>query len=157
MSGSITERPLKDGRAEVSVILHTKNALTFACPADQLSIFPPEDRTLWFGNLAPAVAAGAAPALGESHLPVVFANTAPGAPLPDLVVAFIIGPFELELRQLSFRSNSTGPLHAAAGLGPEGAPGRCIVSQTGLFMTAFKGATADAFPAEVIDLRAIGK
>jgi hypothetical protein len=39
---------------------------------------------------------------------------------------------------------------------PDGTPGQCNVIQTGLFMTHFKGATADGFPAERVDLRQAG-
>jgi len=88
---------------------------------------------------------------------VSFTNTAPGDPLPDLVNAFILGNAlpGRELRTLGFNSSGDGPLRAAAGV-PDGTPGRCSVIQTGLFMTHFKGATADGFPAERVDLRQAG-
>src|SRR5262249_41646002 len=114
--GTMTERPLADGRAEVSVILHTTDALTWA------SMFPPPAAgpTL-FGNTAADVQSGATPALGDSVLQVVFKNTAPGAALPDPVNAFILGnaaPGQ-ELVFIAFRGTATGPLHAPADLGPE--------------------------------------
>ena len=48
------------------------------------------------------------------------------------------------------------PAHGVAGYGPDGTPGRLIISQTGFFRTTFKGATADAFPAEFVEVRATG-
>jgi len=156
-SGSITERPLPDGRAESTVILHTKRALTWAAgPAPDPNVTPPS-----FGYRPAEIAADPSkvPALGESHLHVVFKNPAPGADLPDLVDAFILGnaaPGQ-ELVFLAFRGTATGPLRAPSGLGPEGTPGRCFVVQTGiLFRGPFKGATADGFPAELVELRRIG-
>src|SRR5262249_13012047 len=110
-----------------------------------------------------------APALGDIHLRVVFKNTAPGAPLPDLVcinkgpgcpnVADCPAGFEIDF--FSVNASATGPLHAEADLGPEGSAGRLDVVQTGLIKPAinngFKGALSDAFPAERVDLRRIGR
>ncbi len=159
--GNITERPLPDGRAEVTVILHTENALAYLTPFDlngpinQAQINP-----LLFGFRPQDLLADPTiePALGDSHLKVAFKNTSPGAPLPDLIVAFLLGnpaPGQ-ELISISFHASATGQLRAASGF-PEGAPGRLTVAQTGLFMTQFKGATADGFPAERVELRRVGQ
>jgi hypothetical protein len=157
IDGTVTERPLANGRAEVSVILHTTNALTWASdPNFDLNTSP----TL-FGDRVKEVLKGATPALGDSVLQVKFNNTAPGAPLPDLVNAFVLGnalPGQ-ELTFISFRGTATGPLHAIAVLGPEGTPGLCLVIQTGL--VAKLGGNGrpgiDGFPAELVELRAIGQ
>lgn len=156
VDGTVMERPLADGRAEVTVVLHTKNALTWVVPlpANDLATDP-----LVMGYRGTDLLANPSltPALSEANMKVVFKNTAPGAPLPDLVTAFILGntlPGQ-ELVMLSFRSSGFGPLRALAGV-PEGTPGRCDVTQTGLFMTHFKGATADGFPAERIDIGPVG-
>jgi len=156
MSGSVTERPLADGRAEVSVILHTDRALTWtiALPPTDLATDP-----LLYGYRGTDLLADPSltPALSSSDLQVVFKNTAPGAALPDLVDAFILGnaaPGQ-ELGMLSFRSRGSGPLRAAFGVA-DGTPGRCTVVNTGLFQTPFKGAVADAFPAEHVQLQVVG-
>lgn len=84
----------------------------------------------------------------------------PGADLPDLVNAFILGNTASgqELVFIAFRGTATGPLRAPANLGPEGTPGRCFVVQTGFFLRShFMGATADGFPAELVELRRIGR
>lgn len=172
VSGSVTERPLADGRAEVTVNLHTKKTLAWAVDYDlsqPLSQF--NTNPLLFGVRAQDLIANpnATPALGTVHLHVVFKNTAPGAPLPDLVslasgpdcpdLALLPPGFELET--LSINGSFSGPLHADAGLGPDGTPGNLIVTQTGLIRTAinneFKGALSDAFPAERVELRRLGK
>jgi hypothetical protein len=171
VSGSVTERPLADGRAEVTVNLHTNNALAWATTLDLSSPLDPQfnSNPLTFGSRAQDVATGATPALGDSHLRVVFKNTAPGAPLPDLI-CINAGPgcptaapcpagFEIDF--LSVQENAAGPLRAASGLGPDGTPGRLIVDQIGLIKPAiangFKGALVDAFPVENIELRRIGR
>jgi len=87
--GTITERPLADGRAEVSVILHTTNALAWVS-SNEMPTDVNTNPTL-FGNRAVDVLGGATPALGDSVLRVVIKNTAPEAALPDLVDAFIWG------------------------------------------------------------------
>ncbi len=171
VAGSVLERPLADGRAEVSVNLHTRNALVWV---DELDLTLPLDpqfngNPLWFGARVLDVAGGATPALGDSLTRLVFKNTAPGAPLPDLVclnagpscptVAPCPAGFELDF--ISLYETATGPLHAIAGLGPEGTPGRLTVTQTGLIKPAiqnsFMGALSDAFPAERVELRRVGR
>lgn len=160
MSGSITERPLAGGKVQVKVILHTKNALTWVIPynCDTPGDFPYRDNQLLFGNRASDVLAGATPALGGSELQVVF-NMAAGQPMPDLAYVLFVEPRpDFELISIYFYANSSGPLHAASGLGSEGAPARAVVVQTGVNMRGpFKGATADGFPAERIDLHPTGK
>jgi hypothetical protein len=155
--GSVTERPLPDGRAQVSVNLHTRNALTWV---GDLSTGDFATGTLLFGNRAQDVLAGAEPALGESHFQAVFRIAAPGAPIPDRVAnGFCVGPNPAgcELISLSFRANASGVLHAAFGVA-EGTPGRAVVSQTGvLFRGPFKGATADGFPVELIQMHVTGQ
>jgi hypothetical protein len=172
VAGTVHERPLADGRALVTVDLHTKNALGWAIdfdPAGPASQF--NDSPLLFGWRAQDLIADPSrtPALGDEHFRVVFTNTYPGAPLPDLVcinqgpdcpnVAPCPSGFELEF--LTAQASITGPLHELAGLGPEGTTGRLTVTQTGLIQPAirngFKGALADAFPAERVELRRIGR
>jgi len=153
VSGTVSERALKDGRAEVTVNLTASRALTWgiACDANFATGTP------LFGYRAAELAANPSlqPGLATVSMHVVFDNGAPGAPLPDLVNAFILGnagPGQ-QLVTLSFRADALGPLRATFGV-PEGTPGQVVVSQTGLFNTKFKGATADAFPAEIVSIKA---
>jgi hypothetical protein len=91
--GSITERPLADGRAEVVITLQTQNALTWV--ADLGGVDPNESHCIpcqvLFGATGTDVKDEATPALGDSFLQLVLKNTAIGAPLPDLFSAFVIG------------------------------------------------------------------
>lgn len=151
--GTITEKPLTDGRAEVTVRLHTANALTWVIDGcDDFGTNP-----LLFGNRAQDVLnAGAEPALGDVSLQVRFINTAPGAPMPDLLQLIIAPEPGQEFPSfLSFNVRATGRLHSNFGVA-EGTPGRAESIQTGLFMTRFMGATADGFPAEQINLSVVG-
>jgi hypothetical protein len=150
--GRVIERPLRDGRARVTVLLFTKNALAWVAEGcDFLG-------TLLFGNRAPDVLSGAVPALADSFLQFVFINTAPEAPLPDLIQITSGNALPgQELIAAHFEATATGQLHADFGVS-EGTPGLMKVSETGtLFRTHFKGATADGFPAEFISLHVIGK
>jgi hypothetical protein len=154
MSGKVTERPLPDGMARVKVILHTKQALAWAMPIDGSPDFANDP--LAFGFRAQDIAADPTivPALGDSHLKVVFINTSPGAPLPDLVACLAgTGPCTdgFEFISIKFHGQATGALHELAGLGPEGTPGRLIVDQIG------NGKTPDGFPVERVELKRIGK
>lgn len=158
IDGTITERPLADGRAEVTVLLHTTNALTWVASGGDNGACDFATDQLLFGNRVPDVLPPVVvdAALGDSFLKVVFINTAPGDPLPDLE-QLIFDPLQgQELRSISLRAQANGTLRLAFGV-PDGTPGRAEVSQTGLFMTRFKGATADAFPAERINLQVVGK
>jgi hypothetical protein len=156
LDGSVTEVPLADGRARVSVTLHTRNALTWA--SDVSSSFP---GPILFGHRLDQVIGGADAALGESLLKITFKNTAPGAPLPDNIqLGFCPDPGQ-ELEIYSFQGRANGSLRAAFGV-PEGSPGRLEVVQTGLIRVAGVAnpdsrVALDAFPAEKITIQRTGK
>jgi hypothetical protein len=151
VKGTVMERRLPDGRAEVTVCISTQRALAFGS-----SWAGTDDwQTLWFGYQAPEVAAGATPALGDCEFTAVFCNTKPGAPLPNLAAATNIpgsAPPGFEMRYMSFFCVSKGPLRAESGLGPEGAPGMCVISQVGLYTPDNQGGT---WPIEVVEIKAL--
>ena len=154
-SGTVTERPLADGRAWVEVSLSTDNALTWV--ADGFDFNGP----LLFGSRAPEAADGADSALGRSHYAVKFINTAPGADLPDLIQLAFFPEAAQELISLKNNNQASGPLAAIFGVA-EGTPGRTHGVQVGLNGNPQCGAespsaVADCFPAEKIFLRAVGK
>lgn len=140
MTGSVTERPLADGRAEVHVRLHTSNALSWA--VDGFDFNGP----LLFGNRAPDVLSGMEAALGDSLLHVKFINTAPGDPLPDLIQLVFFPQPGQELLFLSFQASAFGPRS-------DGTPGGLKVIQTGLFLNTSEA----AFPVEKINLFSVGR
>jgi len=154
ISGTVTERPLPDGTAEVTVLLHTKNANAWVIELDLNGdvLGQIAERPTLFGHRPADVLAGAAQAVLDTVLHVVFINSAPGAPLPDLIE--INGT--PAVRFLSFKANGQGPLTAEFGVA-EGTLGRCTITQTGLFMTHGHGAALeDSFPAESIRLNVAG-
>ena len=166
VEGSIVEVPLSDGRAQVTVVLHTTNAVTFASKWDASTGLdaPPgqsaQNNTRLFGYTVSQILEDPRhnhPALAESHLVLVFKNTAPRAPMPDLVKWLALGMADsrLELDSLYFDANAAGTLHAAANLGPEGTAGRCIVSQFALFTGPVQGPDGGFFT-EIVDLHPTG-
>jgi hypothetical protein len=153
-SGSVIEQTLSDGRILVHVELHTINALTFGMriTAPDFGNFATDP--LIFGARAQDVLLGATPGIGECHASFVWKQD-PGDLLDFEFAVFNGGP-GFELVDYSFRAMATGPLTAAAGLGPAGTPGHLRVSQSCFLRTTFKGATADTCPAEYVEIRAIG-
>jgi hypothetical protein len=149
-SGRVTERALADGRAAVHVVLHTNNALAWATAEDF-------NNPLLFGARAPDVCNGAEPSLGSITMIIDFVNTEPGAPLPDLL-QLLIAPADGQEGPsfLATRARAKGELREAFGV-VDGTPGLFSTVQNGLFMTSGMGATADGFPVERINLRAIGR
>jgi hypothetical protein len=150
VTGSVMERPLADGRAEVTVTIHTTNALTYvlAEPSGNLTFGYTGGELIADHSLAPAVS--------DANLKFVFTNTAPGDPLPSMITLAFGTPLPGQAQlQVKVASSGFGPLRAASG-SPEGTPGRCGVVQTGLYITSGMGATADAFPVENINVGPVG-
>jgi hypothetical protein len=139
-SGSVTERDLPDGTAEILVIHHFADTYVVA-----------RDQTLG-GNPAPAILGynaaelfnhpelQSATASGTINARFIIAQ--PGDPLPDLNT--------INFLTVSARFQGSGPLRSAFGVA-EGTPGRLLVNQTGLFNIRGQGnGVADGFPAELV-------
>jgi hypothetical protein len=149
-SGTIVERPLKDGRAEVTVVLHTKNAPAWVRynPWNDLNgdglgtsneVTAPS--TWVWGARAAELAAGAAPTLVDVEYTLVFISPRMGAPMPDLLQfsfdpAYQDTPGNLKRLSTSIRAWGVGELRPEAvqiGLGDAGEPRALDVVQVGLF------------------------
>jgi hypothetical protein len=159
IDGTVTERPLDDDRAEVTVLLHTKNANAWVIELDQSGDVSAQiaNKPTLFGHRPADVLAGKGQALADTFLHVRFINTAPGAPLPDLIQLQFFPEEGQELQFLAFNAHSQGPLTAEFGV-LEGTLGKCTVTQTGLLVTNGQGqALEDGFPVEDISLQVIGK
>jgi hypothetical protein len=152
-SGQVLETLMKDGRAEIRVTLKTQNALTWVADGGDSGDF---NGPLLFGFRALDVEDGAEPVLGDCLLKVVFINTAPGAPLPDLIQLLAFPEEGQELRAFSIIAKAKGELRQAFGV-PEGTPGLAKVTDVGLFMPPSKSPGWDGFPVERIDLEVVGK
>ncbi len=149
-SGTVTERDLPDGTAEILVIHRFTN--THVVARDQTLPTPP-------GEPAPAILGyNATELFGHPELQSAVANgmiqvkfiiAHPGDPLPDLSASNFLS--------LSARIQGSGPLRAAFGV-DEGTPGKLLVSQTGLFNIPGQGnGVADSFPAELVRVYQAGQ
>jgi hypothetical protein len=143
-SGTVSERPLSDGRAEVTVNLHTHNAFAWA------TTFLPDftNGDLLFGYTPAQLQANPSlqPPLADSDLHVVVTIPAPGAPLPDLVKSINL---ENSL-PVSFSFHAT-----ATGTTPTGQQATLVVSETALFGIPIV-IRDGGFTAEVVDVQIHG-
>jgi hypothetical protein len=143
-TGTVVERPLSDGTAEVTVLVHTADAFVYVTDFNLKPLF---------GNTPADVAAGATAGVGKCLLHLVFNNSAPGAPLPDLLDIFISG----KTRFIAMNSTATGPLNANFGVST-GTPGLFQMTQTGVLQSHGSGGPrGDFFPAEHINLTVEGR
>jgi len=150
ISGTIVERPLKDGRAEVTVVLHVKRAPAWVRfnPWNDLNgdglgtsneVTAPS--TWVWGARAAELAAGAAPTLVDAEYTLVFINPSMGAPMPDLLQfsfdpVYMDAPGDLKRLSVSIAAWGVGELRPEAvqiGLGDAGEPRALDVVQVGLF------------------------
>ena len=137
-SGSVTERDLPDGTAEILVNEQFTNTFAYALDATTPPFGPllGYRATSLFGQ--PDHPVGTA----SGMLQVKFLIPYPGAPLPDFPDAYLLS--------VKGRINGEGPLRASFGV-PEGTPGKFVVSQTGLFDISGRGrGILDGFPAELV-------
>ncbi len=160
MRGSVTERPLADGRAEVHVLLFTDRANTWVIDLDATANILAQiaSKPTLFGKRP---GAAGLPALGSCTLQVKFTQGAPGAPLPDLLQLQNAPQPGQSLDFIGFQTTAFGPLTTEFGM-VNGTPGRCTIRQTGLLETALRVSprsrvALDAFPAELIELRLVGR
>ncbi len=137
-SGTVIERPLADGRSEDTILLVTHNAIAFMVDT---STFPTNcssggqvhytDCPAIFGYNLPELANGVGrPVLVTSVMVVTLVNTAPGAPLPDLLwMPSTPSPVGAYFQTLRLKAIAIGPARAAFGV-PDGTPGLANVDVT---------------------------
>jgi hypothetical protein len=145
-SGTVTERPLPDGRAEVAVVLNTRNALAWAAYTEWVG-----QPDYLFGHDFVDVFYGASLALGDCTLQLKFINTAPNAPLPDFWDLVMDPQPGVELLSVYF-------IGTAHGLRADGSPGLMQITQIGQLVAAPpKPPFFDAYPVEHILLKQVGR
>jgi hypothetical protein len=138
--GTVTERDLPDGTAEIQVVHHFTN--TYVVARDNTQPGNPAPATLGFNQVELFGHPELPSAVASGVLQVKFIIAHPGDPLPDLSTINVLS--------LSTRFQGSGPLRAAFGVA-EGTPGRLLVNQTGLFNIPGQGnGVADSFPAELV-------
>jgi hypothetical protein len=150
ISGQIEEMPLPDGRAEVHIVLHARNALAFAGVWDFSAPWHEATVTLLFGHTWEEVLDGAPAALGDATLELRIINTAPLAPLPDFYQAAWFGDPK-QFLFVSFKARAAGTL-------ADGSRGSLEVTETGpLAASPPKPPFFDSWATEHILLKHVGK
>jgi len=147
IKGTLSELPMPDGRAKVTVTISVENALSIGSRWDDNI----QNWVTEFGydftelSLDPTLQA----TTGWGKFKLVFYNSAMGAPIPN--VAFDV-PFE-DFVEFHFHSSAHGFMRAASGYA-EGAPATMKVDMVGLFKNKNHniplGTTADGFAVENI-------
>jgi hypothetical protein len=154
LTGRITERPLADGRATVHAVLKIENTLAWV--ADLAEPWTVKDAPMYFGSRASDVLAGAPPALCDAHFELKFINTAPGAPLPDLIQLLFFAEPGQRLLFVSIRCNAQGLLHETFGV-EEGTPGRANILEHDMLIPPHGEDGVLKIPVTLIELRTAGR
>jgi hypothetical protein len=157
--GSISERALSDGTAEVKIMLRAQKVLTF--------VLRWSDITLLFGGTPAQIFdfpgwedlntpewenAKGTQTLGDAVFEITFINSAPGDPIPDIIEILT----SRRVTKVNFNSSAFGPLTAAAGLGPDGTPGHAWSNQVARFTIVHGHLAIDGCAVENIRLQPVG-
>jgi hypothetical protein len=152
-SGSIKETLMNDGRAKVTVDLHTENALTFAFTSatGNFGDAPPD-----FGYRPGDLLADHSlkPALGTCDFSITFYNPAMDEAIPD--IRLLLENQIQDVVKLTVNSTSTGTFHALSGFS-EGTQGTVTNHQIGQIFKLFNGNDKNdknIFPQERITYKA---
>jgi hypothetical protein len=149
-SGTVTERVLNDGRALITVVLHTENALTYVEDFNA-----PIGEAIRLGATPTQVLAGAPVALGSSTLRLTYIAPAPGMPLVAVSQVVYFEADKYEIVRLSFDAQAEGVLHAASGY-PEGTLGRVRAKEVDRHTPGLLR-RGDPYRVEYVRLSAIGR
>ncbi len=123
ITGTVKERPLPGGRAEIHITVHARNILAWMTHIESYVLDP-----LVFGYRVTDVLAGAPPSLGDFHMNIRFIVPEQNAPIPDLFQLIVMPEPEQELLHLSVNMSAVGILHEGSGY-PEGTLGLVRVVQ----------------------------
>jgi hypothetical protein len=108
-AGTVKEKLLPDGRAEVMVELLTTDAIAWVVNGTDFANDPVIFGVRWEVVRRRCVFNGT-PVLGNSRLTVTFINTAPDAPLPDLIQLLVEPETGQELLAISLHAEAVGEL-----------------------------------------------
>lgn len=146
ITGRLTIRALADGRAHVSALLHSRDALCWGRQGGVLA----------FGATPATVATGTTPALGTAVTQFEFLMPSVGSDLPDFFTE--LGSDDYPILSLKTAADCRGELKAGSGY-PVGTPGFAHTTQQALFATGVpSGCPAeDCWPVEVVFFKPIGK
>jgi hypothetical protein len=148
--GTVTERARKDGRADVHVVLHSRNVLAYAYDTAHAN-------KIVFGHTGAQIAGGADAALADVLLTVDFINSAPGAPLPSLSRLSFFPSANYTLTKTNLVTSADGTFRAAYGVA-DGTVGKMQITQRGIYDSpGLANNHPDLFPAEHINLIVTGR
>lgn len=140
LSGTVIQRPLPNGTAEITVQLSLQNAVVWAYQGSNLV----------FGHVPLDIVNGYSPALATVNFNFRFTISAPGAPLADLATIVFTQHTQVFVQ---LNAIGQGPFLAAYGV-PDGTPGIAQTTQTGVYQSQGNGGPlGDYFPAGHIDFQ----
>jgi hypothetical protein len=130
VTGTVKERTVADGSAEITIQLSISKALVFSVAGCDLASGPFE-----FGRRAQEVLIGATPSLGDAIFYARYIVPVSGHPLQDLVqIVFFAIPGEA-IAETRLKARFQGQLRAAFGV-PDGTPGKLMIKEKLVFDTA---------------------
>jgi hypothetical protein len=147
VDGRITVRPLADGRAYVTIMTKTKNAICWGGQGDGTGYITGIYLHA-FGYTPPQIVNGAEASLGDGMTIEEFIMPSPDSSLYDMY------PYE----RVSTVINCSGQLRYGSGY-PDGTPGRAHTTQEGLYSTGVPSGcpAGDCWPTERVDFFPVGK
>jgi hypothetical protein len=151
--GSVFQRNLDDGRAEVTMLMQTTKALTWIVKLDEDLVTGPLD----FGYRPAELVANPSlrASLATSILKQVFFLPTHTSPLPDLGLLSYGDPPPGQHRSYDFRAWATGTLREAFGV-PDGTPGIAKIVNVGITLDKPGGCGDECYPVEIIEMKATG-
>lgn len=148
IEGRVMVRGLTDGRAQVSVLVQTRNAVCWGLQGDGEGVYMPA-----FG-FPPSQVLQRGASVGDGLMTMAFTMSSPESPLPPVDQ---IGSPDYPLESIHSVINCSGVLRFGSGF-PNGTPGRAHTNQRGLFATGVPSGcpASDCWPAERVDFQPVG-
>jgi hypothetical protein len=148
ISGTVSERPLADGRALLHVKIKAQNILAWVTDIDDYYLDP-----LVFGHRVDEVLAGAPPAIGDLQFMTKVIVAEQNAPLPDLFGLYFFPEPGQEVVHVTVSMSATGVFHEGSGF-PEGTVGTVRAQQ--VFPSRPDSDLFGSWPVERIDFHVPG-
>ncbi len=142
LSGTVTERKLRNGQTQVSVKLHVQNAFGYAWR---------NDTGLALGHSYADVVGGKDPAVGDCLFSLDYVTSRkPGDPMTAAQDRHTWLPAS-RIVKIQIVAELDGTLRASFGV-PDGTPGKAQTTQVGLYGVSAWNSGSDYFPAEHINI-----
>ena len=142
VTGTVRERALADGRAEITIKLQAEHAVAIAWPCDE--------SPLLFGLTFDELLAGLPSPVGSVRFTITYIAPAPGLPLKSLEEVYAAN----EALRIQVHAEVTGPFNAAAGY-PAGTQARLFVQGLVLWTPGQLFHAPDQYPGDVSPVETI--